>query len=371
MSALPKPVQAQIDKAKEIADAIYPKDKDGNPISPEKAAELEAAGEEVTPASAGNTDPSSEPPAENTPPADPPTEGDRINSAPPAADPPADPQPEKDPDHKYKVLQGKYNAEVPRLQSELRESKELVQELRQRVNNTESLLAVMQAAPPDPAPAPAPAPSGITDEERAQFGPDLIDVIERAAAAKIMPQVESQIAPVKTSVEQVSQSAGQAAEQQARSDREATLAALEAAVPNWVQQNEDQGFLQWLNENDAYAGVPRGQLLTQAFQANDATRVIAFFKGFQQENAVVTPEPAPAPAVEPQVKLDELTAPGTPKPGTTSAPNESGKRQWSRNDISALYAQKNEYVKKGQPIPDELQIAERDLIAAQREGRIR
>lgn len=364
MSALPKPVQEQIDQANKIADAIYPKDADGNPISPEKAAELAAAGEEVTPpadppADAENTPPSPAADAENTP-------------APEPAPEPA-PTAEKDPDHKYKVLQGKYNAEVPRLQAQLRESTELVTELRQRVNNTESLLAAMSAAPSNtPAEPPPPAtPPGISEEERAQFGPDLIDVIERVAAAKVMPEIEQRVAPLKTTVEQASQRASQAEHSMAVSEREKTLNALEAAVPDWQQQNEDQGFLNWLNEKDAYAGVPRGKLLTDAFRANDANRVIAFFKGFQTENAVVTPSTPAPPVVEPQVNLADQVAPGTPKTGTTSAPNESGKRQWSRNDISAFYAKKNEFVTKGVPIPDEFQQLERDLIAAQREGRIR
>ena len=358
MSALPKPVQAQIAKAKEIADKIYPKDGDGNPISPEKAAELAAAGEVVTPPAPTTED------VENTPA---PAAKDAENTPAPAADPV-----EKDPDHKYKVLQGKYNAEVPRLQAQLRESNELVSELRQRVNNTESLLATMSAVDKaTPAAPAAAAPSGITEEERAQFGPDLIDVIERVASAKLLPEFDSRVAPLKTTVEQASQKASHAEQSMAVSKREKTLAALEAAVPNWEQQNEDQGFLNWLNEKDAYAGLPRGQLLTDAFRANDANRVIAFFKGFQTENAVVTPSAPTPPVVEPQVKLEDLTAPGTPKTGSTSAPNESGKRQWSRNDISAFYAKKNEFVTKGIPVPDEYQKLERDLIAAQREGRIR
>ena len=359
MSALPKAVQDQIDRGNEIADLVYPKDEHGNPIPPDKA-----ENPEDPPKGEGKPkDPpkKEDPPKDEGKPKDPPKK-----EGPPAAEPPPDP------DHKYKVLQGKYNAEVPRLTAQLKDSNELVAELRQRLNNLESLIATMKATPaPEETPSTPSGPAGITDEERAQFGPDLIDVIERAAAAKIMPQVEQSIAPVKQTVEQVSQTASQQQESMAVSAREKTLASLEAAVPNWVEQNEDPAFLQWLNEHDAYAGVPRGQLLTQAFQANDANRVIAFFKGFQTENAVVTPsEPAP-PKTEPQVKLEEQVAPGTPKPGTISAPDESGKRQWSRNDISAFYAQKNEYVKKGQPVPDELQKLERDLIAAQAEGRIR
>ncbi len=353
MSALPKPVQAQIDKANEIASQIYPKDAEGNPLSPEAAAELAAAGETVVNPEV-DTPPQDVKPKVDTPPETPPVPEDKA-------------------EHRFKVLQGKYNAEVPRLQKELGASNELVSELRQRVNNTESLLATMQAVAPAAAPA-APAPTqlpGITDEETAQFGPDLIDVIKRVAEHTIMPQVDSRVAPLQTSVDAATQSASHAAHTVAVSDREKTIQTLAAAVPEWETQNEQPEFLAWLNDKDAYAGVPRGQLLTDAFRANDAGRVIAFFKGFQTEHAVVTPTDPTPPVVEPQVQLDQLTAPGTPKTGTTSTPNEIGKRQWSRNDISALYAQKNEYVKKGTPIPDELQKLEIDLIAAQREGRIR
>ncbi len=64
-------------------------------------------------------------------------------------------------------------------------------------------------------------------------------------------------------------------------------------------------------------------------------------------------------------------APGTPKTGTASAPNESGKRVWTRNDIQALYAEKNEFVKKGKKIPERIEKLERDLFKAQAEGRLR
>ena len=99
------------------------------------------------------------------------------------------------------------------------------------------------------------------------------------------------------------------------------------------------------------------------------------FKGFQSENAVVNPElPAAPPAdppVEPQQQLDDFVAPGTPKTGTTSAPNESGKRVYTRKDISDFYAKKNEFVRKRKTIPDEYIAIEKDIIRAQSEGRIR
>jgi hypothetical protein len=102
--------------------------------------------------------------------------------------------------------------------------------------------------------------------------------------------------------------------------------------------------------------------------------VIAFFKSFQTENAVVAPESEvtpPVPPEEPQQALEQLVAPGTPKTGTTGAPDESGKRIWTRADISAFYAQKNEFLTRGVEIPEVYERYEKDLFAAQKEGRVR
>lgn len=354
MSALPKAVQDQIDKANEIVEIIS---------KPPEGEDAE------------NTPPVSAPDAENTPPVVP-EEPAVVPEEPVAAEPATPPaEPEKDPEHKYKVLQGKYNAEVPRLQSTVKEQKDLIGELRQRQNNLESLLASMQTVSAEPPPAPAPTVPDITPEEIEQFGPDLIDLMERVAAKRILPEVDQRMGTVDTRFKEVEQSTSQHAEVVARSERDKVLQDLAAAVPNWEQQNEDEGFLGWLNERDAYTGAFRGQLLTQAYRQHDAERVIAIFKGFQTENAVVNPsEPAPTPetpAPEPQVNLEDYVAPGTPKTGTTSAPNESGKRVWSRDDVSAFYAKKNEFVVKGKPIPDEFVKLEKDLIAAPRENRLR
>lgn len=355
MSALPKPVQQQVDAANAIIEDIN---------KPPEGEDAE------------NTPPVSAEDAENTPPVEPANEPANPPAEPAAAEPPADPPAEPDPDHKYKVLQGKYNAEVPRLQAQVKEANDLIGELRQRLNNTEGLLAALHTAPAEPAPAaPAPTAPGISEEERAQFGPDLIDVIERVAEAKLMPVVTEQLGSVDSRFQKVEQSTSQAAEVMARSERDKVIQALAAAVPDWEKQNENKEFLSWLNENDAYAGRPRGQLLTEAYQSHDVVRVIAIFKGFQTENAVVnpsgpTPEPA-APTPEPQASLEDYVAPGTPKTGTTSAPNESGKRVWTRKDVAAFYAKKNEFVISGKPIPDEYVKLEKDLIKAQGEGRLR
>ncbi len=297
-------------------------------------------------------------------------------AAPEAAPEPA-PEPEVaakevDPNHKYKVLQGKYNAEVPRLQTSLREEQEKTHELRQRVLNVEGMLAALATTKDKPASEAKPSlPDDVTEDERAQFGDDLIDLVERVAKRATLPEVDKRLGKVDRQLTQLDQSASQTADSVAESKRLETISALATAVPNWDVQNNDPVFLEWLNQSDAASGAPRGRLLTEAFRANDHNRVIWFFKSFQSENATETSTPTPDTKQEPQASLEELVAPGTPKTGSVRAPEESGKRVWTRNDIAALYAEKNEYIKRGKKVPDELVKLERDLFKAQNEGRLR
>lgn len=344
MSALPKNVKAQVDKANELIEQMKAAE---NPPEEKKAEEVVEAETEV-----------------------------EVEAEAEAPAPTPEPEPESEEsglEHKYKVLQGKYNAEVPRLHKQVKTQDELIGELRQRLTNTESMLAVMNTAQ-KPAKEPEPHSSlpEVSEDEIDQFGPDLIDLVERVSARRLLPEIDNALAPVKESFKRVEQNTSQVHQSMARSERERVLQDLAQAVPNWEHQNEDPEFLSWLDEIDVYAGMPRGELLTEAFRSHDTPRVIAIFKGFQTENAVVTPskEPAPKKKSEPQAKLEDYVAPGTPKTGTTSAPNESGKRVWTRADIQSFFARKNELIRQGKPIPEEWQKLERDLFKAQSEGRV-
>ncbi len=357
MSALPKAVQKQINEANKIVKEVY--GDDGKIADP-------AAAPAADPNAAPVVDPAAEPVAD-------------PNAAPaPAPAPVAAPAPDTDAEHKYKVLQGKYNKEVPRLQKALTRAEDTNRDLNQRTLNLESMIASMQALQEKPAKPKTPALPEITSDEREQFGDDLIDLIERVSKRATLPEIESHLKPLENRVTQVDRKVAHTETSVAESKRQQVFETLDVAVPEWRAQNENDDFLAWLDEEDALSGKVRGQLLTEAMNANDAQRVVTFFKGFQSENAAVpvTPTPVEEPKgepakSEPQVKLDELTAPGTPQTGTASAPNEAGKRVWSREDIAKFYADRGEFVKKGRPIPKELQVLERDLFLAQREGRLR
>lgn len=314
----------------------------------------------------------------NTPAAPPATPAAPVAPVAAAAPPAAPPPPADDTmEHKYRVLQGKYNAEVPRLQRQLQEQDTILRDMRQQLTNAQTTLASLSSGQPAPnaQPPAQPAARRVKDEEIRQFGPDLYDFIKRTSLEAVEPELSRVAQPIQQRLAKTEQAATSAAAAVAADAVQTMYTFLNDKVPDWTVLNELPEFLTWLEQKDPYAGAPRGQLLSQAYQANDGTRVAAFFLGFKNENAAVSPQPSAAPPAAPaapESQLLQLVAPGTPKAGPASgAPNDAGKRIWTRNDVTALYAKINEFTKKGKQAPAELRALEADLVRAQSENRIR
>jgi len=293
----------------------------------------------------------------------------------PAAPEAAAPLPQAEWEQRYKVLQGKYNAEVPRLQAQLRDVNAAQQNLQSQLTGTQTLLASLSAAPR----APTGASDGIQtnsvrrlvkDEEIKEYGADLVDLIGRAARDAVMPEVDSRLRPVVQQVERTAKTTNDIAVTTAATEEQKVLAALSTQVPNWMQLNEDQNFLAWLDQTDPYAGERRGELLNRAYQRHDSPRVVAFFKGFLNENATVTPPPSATPnSGIPSKTLDQLVAPGTQKAGTVDSAQDGAKRIWTSAEIAQFY--KDVAGSKYARNQDRRKELETDIFAAQREGRIR
>jgi hypothetical protein len=365
MSALPKAVQAQIDRANQLSKEVY--GKDPTPPEPDPHAPVAAA-----PAPAET--PVEQPVAAAPAPAETPAPSPEPTPAPPANVTPA---PAPDFEQRYKVLQGKYNAEVPRLQAQTNQLIDQVRQLTSQLTSTQALLASLGTQQPAAPAQPAPAPQGqrlVKDEEVQEFGADLIDVVRRVAREEngsVLSEVDRRLQPVAKQLAQTSNDAKAAKEEMQRNTAGRFFDELSEAVPNWQQQNTDQGFLQWLDQRDPYTGRVRGDLLTEAYQAHEASRVVAFFLGYQNEHAAVTPPPAPASAPAPAAgkTLEGFIAPGTAKPGPAGAQEGSGKRVWTRGEIGQFYsAVRTGQIKAGST---EAKRLEADIFAAQREGRVR
>jgi len=263
-------------------------------------------------------------------------------------------------EQKYKTLQGKYDAEVPRLNIAVRD-------LQAQNKTLSEAIASLKQPEPDPKPAASESPKLIKDEEISEYGADLINVMRRAAREEFggeLDQLKTENAQLKDQLGGVSSSAATIAQEQ-------VYTTLDTQVPTWKELNGDAGFLAWLGENDVYAGTSRHILLQQAFAENDAARVVNFFKGYQNEHAALNPQANEAPAAaaerKPAVDMSEIAAPGKPRAGG-GVSTQDGKRIWRQADITAFYAD----VRRGKYKHDPAKKAslEADIIAAGPEGRI-
>lgn len=239
------------------------------------------------------------------------------------------------------------------------------------------------SATPTPSASSAPAQSGgklIKDEEVKAFGADLIDVMRRVAREELHPGL-AQLGPVTQRVAQVEQQVKDVGSKVVLNDQQKFEVYLATHVPNWNELNVDEGFIEWLDQVDPYTGQRRQNLLDQAASAFDGPRVVAFFKGYQNEHAAVTPPadstpptpPAPpvpaAPAATPN-PLERFVAPGAARAGTAGTPNEAQKRVFTRAEINDFEIRRNSFVRRGKKVPDNLAQLEREIFLAASEGRI-
>lgn len=242
----------------------------------------------------------------------------------------------------------------------------------QRRNDDLEALASSFRAPPAAAPAPLTAEQQqlLTKEEIDSFGPEMIDVMGRRAREAVTPEIaalRNQIATLEAQLQGTSQRIE-------INTRKGLYETLDRDLPLWREINNKDEFKIWLGLSDAYTGAKRHSLLMQAFEENNATRVLAFFKGFLAEEAalgpveqVIAPSPAPT-AVQPKPSLDQFAAPGRAKTSAGgNAPDE--KPIITTADINNFYAAKRRGLYAGKE--DEANRLEAMIFEAQREGRIR
>jgi hypothetical protein len=205
----------------------------------------------------------------------------------------------------------------------------------------------------------------LTEKDVQEYGTDLVDFAQRAAAQAIAPQIQS--------LEQQNQ------ELQSRLAKEARRGLdqrVELAVPDYREIDRNPRWHQWLLGIDVLSGRVRQTLLNEAISAAEAPRVISFFRGLLNEEAAtghIAPAPAYSQAAAPReaaIPLASLAAPGRARPasgGDASMPPE--RPIYSRAQIKQLY----EMHRRGAYAGREAEWARQDadIIAASREGRVR
>lgn len=290
---LPKSVQDQSKRADDLLDA---QNKLNNPPDPNAPP--------VTPPDPNA--PSITPPDPNAPPDTPPDP-----NAPPVTPPATPPEPEYSKEA-YLTLQGKYNAEVPRLYSEIAGLKIKMAEMVQQ-----KIVPAAPAAPP--VPEEEPASIKYMRKELPEFEGAVTFLANKIAEEKLTAKLKD----IDGRVEHVEATTVETA-------GNIFYKYLDDNVKNWRAINNDPGFLNWLNEPDRYSGMTKGQLLQGSYNKFDGISVANFFNDY-----ITAKNPTSAPAAPPAPDVNKFThtPPGSTTPPTAPPPEET----MSRGDVKKFY----------------------------------
>ena len=218
---------------------------------------------------------------------------------------------------------------------------------------------------------------GVTEQDIEDYGSDMVEAMKRAA----MDAVRDELDGLKARNRELEQRlAGQNA-QTKQSAHEAFLRDMDRDFPLWRKLNNDQPFLDWLEEPDLLSGQQRHALLSSAVGDRNTARAIAIFKTYLSEKeavaGIVDPAPvqpsldAPSEPVRPgRVPLETMATPGAGSPGGTDGTSGEGVKDWSESQIAAFY---NEATKTGlaRRHPDRYRAVEQEIQAAIRAGKVR
>jgi len=257
---------------------------------------------------------------------------------------------------RWRSLQGSYNATV-RQKSELED----------RVVQMEQLLAALSEKSSAPAQTSEPeqVQRFVSDDEISEYG-ESINVMRNVSREELVPvaqrlaQIESMLQQMQASVvpqvRAVAQRQQVSAEQQFWSD-------LTTFVPQWREVNDNPDFQSWLLDVDPLTGAARQTFLDEAQRSLDANRVSAFFQTWLDTSGqVFVPQSTPAAANE----LEKQVAPGRSR--GSGSPTSKAPKTYSPDDIKEFFnAVRLGKYKGREPERDRI---ERDIFAAQREGRI-
>jgi len=259
------------------------------------------------------------------------------------------------------VLKGKYSAEVPVFQTDLRKERAKVELLQEELEKARSATPEAPAGQqnivrPDQITDEELAAFGVTEQNLEDYGPEFWKqqiAIQKNQAMQIqsqMTQIQAQATP-----EQMSQ-------------EEATFfSSMDGLVPQWREINNSREFERFLTEQDPVVGMSYGDLLNDAADSNNAVRTAAIFKVFMDSVSQSTGA-LPAPAVPQQVNVSLPSVQSQVVPSTS--PHGQGpaqKRIYTPQEWKAAMIS----LTTGKVRGERAVALEKELNAATQEGRVR
>lgn len=246
--------------------------------------------------------------------------------------------------HRFDVLQGKYNAELPGLREQLQEAQQRMArmqiELEQVKESHQKAAQTRQQQETDTATL-----KTIRDE----YGDEIANVFERMQGT--IQTLESRLA---SELEGTKKEVNATREAAAQTAAEAYYQSLDDKVEGWREVNTDPDFHAWLEEEEGISGRTRGEILKESHESLNARRVARIFSEYKRQKEGTTKRDPRESQITPDTAGGETTPQGKPI--------------YSRAEVKKFY----EDVTKGK-YRDSKRVAELDrkYSIAQAEGRIR
>ena len=191
-------------------------------------------------------------------------------------------------EQRYKTLEGKYRAEVPRMAETIRNLENIVKDLTDKVTKSQEVKSDKKDEVRD-------ADEAWLEKEYPDFYRTLNKIItKRTSGADKMDEKLSRLESMTT-----------------KTAEQIFYENLEKKVPDWQTVNYDPEFKTWLQEEDGYTGMPKAQLLNVAYSNLNAKAVAKFFLDYEATKKVSS-------VTDGTKKVDTLDKHVTPSSRTSS-----------------------------------------------------
>lgn len=242
---------------------------------------------------------------------------------------------------RYSSLKGKYDSEVPRLNGRNKELEERIQQLLDENAQLREQSAQQEADAP-----------GLTVDDEAQFGAETVDLVRRGVREATAKQ-NLEIERLRSQLQRQQEEAAKAADEARARREEAFTATMNRLCPGWGEQNNDQGFIRWLQLRDPQFGFQRQTALNNAALANDAECVASIFNAYRAE---IASKQAKSPLAQ-QVSPTHTAGSNPP----------SGPTKWTSDSIAHFY----EDARRGKYSEEDVARIEKEIDDAVASGQVR
>lgn len=254
---------------------------------------------------------------------------------------------------RYKTLQGMYDAEVPRLHQQLKTATQEIEELRAQIQS------IKESSQEDPDEGDV----AVTESEIEAYGPELVD-LQKRVARQVLREAESKWEQerefYKQKISELEAALGNVSSTVESTVQERFLSQLTQLVPNWETINEDQRFLQWLDQVDAMTGLKRKEILDDAVAKADVGRVAAIFNAFSGPSQAAPKKSSGKDAIERQI------VPRKRQSTATTTQSGSDQRVFTTAEIDQFYLD----MARGRVSAKDAARIEKEINKALEDGRI-